>query len=242
MGLQVTAGSIMERLHNIISNVPEVNLAQTLSNQPPRLKLGLPELDRILGGGIPRGMITELYGPAGSGRTSIALTATAAAQAAGEFVAWVDAFDAFSPRAAQEAGVDPKTLLWVRHASMCQVLRATSLVLDTAGFSLAILDLLPPAHESGFKKKAAILQRPSTWLRLKRAAERSRAALLLLAPYSLAGSFSSLALALAPLNTSWSGPMKGPAIMCRSNITISVSRNRTGREGGESHISMDTAY
>src|SRR5262245_10800228 len=54
---------------------------------------GLPALDAGLDGGLPRGQLSELVGPASSGRTSVCLAALAAATTRGELVALVDVLD-----------------------------------------------------------------------------------------------------------------------------------------------------
>jgi hypothetical protein len=74
---------------------------------------GIASLDTLTGG-LPRGCLTEICGPASSGCTSIMLAAIAAATRRGEFCALVDASDALDPQSAAAAGVDLKRLLWVR--------------------------------------------------------------------------------------------------------------------------------
>jgi hypothetical protein len=67
-----------------------------------------------LTGGWPRGCLTEICGPASSGRTTLLLAALAAATRHGEFCVLVDASDALDPRSAADAGVELDRLLWVR--------------------------------------------------------------------------------------------------------------------------------
>ena len=67
-----------------------------------------------LTGGLPRGCLTEICGPASSGRTTVLLAALAAATRRGEFCAVVDASDALDPQSAAAAGVELERLLWVR--------------------------------------------------------------------------------------------------------------------------------
>ncbi len=75
---------------------------------------GIPELDALLGGGLPIGAISELVGPQGSGRTTLALAALAEMTEAGKSVAWIDTTDALDPESAAAAGVDLDRQLWVR--------------------------------------------------------------------------------------------------------------------------------
>ena len=80
----------------------------------PPAATGFAELDDLLGGGIPRGQITELVGQASSGCTSVALSLLAEATARQEVAAYIDAADCFDPPSAQRAGVELDRLLWVR--------------------------------------------------------------------------------------------------------------------------------
>ncbi len=68
---------------------------------------GALPLDAALGiGGIPRGRVTEIFGPEGSGKTTLALHVMAAAQQAGGTAAFIDAEHALDPRYAKALGVD----------------------------------------------------------------------------------------------------------------------------------------
>lgn len=78
------------------------------------LEVGIAALDAAIGGGIPRGALTEICGASSSGRTSVLLSLLAQATRRGEAVALVDASDAFDPRSTAQAGVEWKRLLWVR--------------------------------------------------------------------------------------------------------------------------------
>ena len=80
---------------------------------PATVATGIAALDELTGG-IPRGALTELCGPASSGRTSVLLSLLARLTQAGEVCALVDASDSFDPRGAEEAGVHLQRVLWVR--------------------------------------------------------------------------------------------------------------------------------
>lgn len=75
------------------------------------LPTGLPALDEILGGGLPRGLITEAFGPWSGGKSFLALKAAAATQQAGGIAAWLDTEASFSPGLAKAVGVDLDRLL-----------------------------------------------------------------------------------------------------------------------------------
>src|ERR1700675_670940 len=80
---------------------------------PAMASSGIAEMDALTGG-LPRGCLTEICGPASSGRTTVLLAALAAATRRGEFCAVVDASDALDPQSAAAAGVELDRLLWVR--------------------------------------------------------------------------------------------------------------------------------
>src|SRR5437588_9693486 len=69
-------------------------------------------LDLALGvGGVPRGRVTEIYGPESSGKTTLCLHIIASAQRAGGFAAFIDAEHALDPSYAAKCGVDTNNLL-----------------------------------------------------------------------------------------------------------------------------------
>ena len=75
---------------------------------------GIDAVDELLEGGFPVGAISEITGPACSGRTSLALAFLAGRTAEERFCAWVDAEDAFDPESAAASRVRLGQLLWVR--------------------------------------------------------------------------------------------------------------------------------
>ena len=74
---------------------------------------GISEIDQLTGG-LPRGCLSEICGPASSGRTSVLLASLASATRREEVCALVDATNAFDPVSAAAAGVDFERLLWVQ--------------------------------------------------------------------------------------------------------------------------------
>ena len=81
---------------------------------PEMVSSGVPAIDALTGGGLPRGCLPEICGPASSGRSTLMLAALAAATGRGEFCVVVDASDALNPYSAAVAGVELDHLLWVR--------------------------------------------------------------------------------------------------------------------------------
>jgi recombination protein RecA len=105
------------------------------------LSTGIPEIDALTGG-MPRGAISEIFGPASSGRTSLMFSMLAYATAHQETCALIDTNDVFAPGAATTAGIDFDRLLWVRCAGNLEhAFKATDLLLHAGGFGLVILDL-----------------------------------------------------------------------------------------------------
>jgi len=139
----------------------------------------IPSLDAQLGGGFPRGQLSELVGARSSGRTSMLLQMMAAATARGELVALVDALDMLDVSSAAAAGVDLDRLLWIRghvvsnpglcrdmnQRAMEQAVRALTLVLQAGNLGLVVLDV-------GEAPAEALRRLPfTTWLRLQKMVE-----------------------------------------------------------------------
>ena len=80
---------------------------------PEMVSSGIREIDE-LAGGLPRGCLSEICGPASSGRTSVLLAALAAATRRQEVCALVDTTDALDAVSAAAAGVELERLLWIR--------------------------------------------------------------------------------------------------------------------------------
>jgi hypothetical protein len=170
------------------------------------LATGLPDLDRALDGGLPRGQLSELVGPVSSGRTSLLVRLIASATAQGELAALVDSLDRFDPPSAAAAGVTLDQLLWIRghlmshpgfardlnQRALTQALEACALVLQSGGFALVALDL------GGVP--ASVLRRVpfTTWRRLQRMVEGSRTACVLVSELPLARSTAGLTIKMQP--------------------------------------------
>jgi recombination protein RecA len=158
---------------------------------------GIPPIDDLTGG-LPRGSLTEIYGPPCSGKTSFLVSTLASRTTASEVCALVDARDAFDPRSAEAVGVKLDQLVWVRCRNVDQALRATDLLIQGGGFGLIALDLsdAPPRVV-----RSVPLQ---VWFRFRRAVEYTPTILLLLDQESNAKSCASLVLRLRTEETNWS--------------------------------------
>ncbi len=171
-----------------------VRFGRTATESIARLPSGFTHLDALLGGGLPRGRISEVLGPLTSGKTSLLLGLLAAATRRGEVVACVDLADALHPASVAGAGVDLERVLWVRPPSVTDGMRCTELLLQAGGFALIVLDL------------GAVVPRPlrsHVWPRCLRAAEQSHTALVVLAPQRVAGGFAVLSLGLRARTPRW---------------------------------------
>jgi len=169
---------------------------------------GVVSIDGLLNGGLPVGAISELTGPACSGRTNLALAFLASRTKDGNVCAWVDAGDAFDPESAAVNAVSLQHLLWVRCTDtpsdkqqstaqrkkqqpwtrLDQAIRATDLLLQAGGFAAIVLDLADEAIEHGRRIPLA------TWFRFRQAADRTRCSLILLGKAAYAQSSAALVL------------------------------------------------
>ena len=218
---------------------------------PDLVSTGVAEIDALTAG-LPRGALTEICGPASSGRTSLLLAALAEATRREEACALVDAGDAFDPHSAAAAGVELSRLLWVRcnnpmarwsddpiritrspdrpiTQSLEQALRAADLLLQAGGFGLVALDLgdVPPA----LARRVPL----TSWFRFRRAVERTPTVLLLVEQEPCAKTCASLVLRLQPSAVSFqpsakhseegSSPTHG-CLLSSHSIRVEVLRSR----------------
>jgi recombination protein RecA len=115
---------------------------------------GAIELDLALGaGGIPRGRITEIYGPESSGKTTICLHVIAEAQKMGGVAAFVDAEHALDPLYAQRLGVNLDDLLVSQPDTGEQALEITETLVRSGALDVVVVDsvaaLVPRAEIDG---------------------------------------------------------------------------------------------
>ena len=174
---------------------------------PLTVSTGLAALDALTGG-LPRGALSEITGPASSGRTGVMLAALAQATARREVCALVDASDSFDPASAAAGGVDLERLLWVRCSERSslssqkdhppraalgrleQVLKVTDLLLQGGGFGMVVLDLGDIPAESARRVPL------TSWFRFRRAVEPTATVLLLIEQEPCAKTCASLVVRL----------------------------------------------
>ena len=162
----------------------------------------MPELvpSGISGIGLPRGCLTEIIGPASSGRTSLLVSILAAATAREEVCALVDAEDAFDPLSAAAAGVRLPRLLWVRCSHNAEhALKAADLLIQGGGFGLVAMDLGDTPSKTAHRISL------TSWFRLRRGVEHTPTVLVTVARQSNARTCASLVLECARERVVWSG-------------------------------------
>ncbi len=107
----------------------------------PVISTGCMSLDLTLGvGGIPRGRVTEVYGPESSGKTTLTLHIIAEAQKAGGHCAFIDAEHALDISYAQNLGVDLATLYVSQPDCGEQALEITDNLVRSGAFDLIVID------------------------------------------------------------------------------------------------------
>ena len=134
-------GTIMRLGDEAVKNVPAISTGSLM-------------IDHALGvGGVPRGRITEIYGPEGSGKTTLAMHIVAEAQKAGGYAAFVDAEHAFDPRYAKNLGINTDELLVSQPDSGEQALEITETLIRSAALDAIVVDsvaaLVPRAELEG---------------------------------------------------------------------------------------------
>ena len=202
-----------------------------LTRKDRRLSSGLAPLDALIDGGIPRGRISEITGRAGSGKTSIAASFASFATHRGEVAAWLDSSGSFDPESMAAAGVELRRMLWasMRRGSArdlrsvrSPIVKAAELVLEAGGFGLVVVD---------FGEAPRALTYASS-LRIARAAERSGAAVIAIAPWRMCGTFAALSIAASRVESSFSRLAPGsPVIFDGLAVDAMVARNKMGGTG-----------
>ncbi len=125
-----------------------------IANSVSVIPTGSIALDMALGvGGVPRGRITEIFGPESSGKTTLAQHIIAEAQRAGGIAAIIDAEHALDPVYAQQCGVKVTDLLISQPDTGEQALEITDMLVRSNGVDIVVIDsvaaLVPKAEIEG---------------------------------------------------------------------------------------------
>ncbi|VAW27686.1 RecA protein [hydrothermal vent metagenome] len=120
----------------------------------PSISTGSLGLDIALGiNGIPRGRVTEIYGPESSGKTTLSMHCIAEAQKAGGLAAFIDAEHAFDKQYAEKLGIQTDNLLISQPDSGEQALEITEHLIRSGAIDIIVIDsvaaLVPKAELEG---------------------------------------------------------------------------------------------
>ena len=134
-------GTIMKLGDNPIHNIETISTGSIM-------------VDYALGvNGIPRGRITEIYGPEASGKTTLALQVISQAQKKGGYAAFIDAEHAFDPRYAKALGINTEELLVSQPDSGEQALEIAETLIRSGALDVLVIDsvaaLVPRAEIEG---------------------------------------------------------------------------------------------
>jgi recombination protein RecA len=210
------------RTAGLVSLLRTRKLDRTLTSVAPAVVTTVapwlwPGLNQVMRGGLPRGQVSEIVGPASSGRTSLAWAGLAAATARGERVALIDTFDRFDPERAAAAGVALSQVLWVRGQALSKTagavdpgwvpgvravqgpgtllertidraIKALNLVVQSGVCTFVVLDIIDVPVQT-----LARIPR-STWLRVQRIIEGTDTVVVLLGAVPLARSAGGFSL------------------------------------------------
>jgi len=149
-----------------------------LAARPPRspqagdgIATGIPAIDSALGGGLPRGRVTELVSAAaGSGGELVLASLLASTRRARLRVALVDAADGFAPKSFQADLL--RHLVWVRARSLAEALACADVLVRDGNYAALVLDV------RGVAARVINRQPNQAWHRLRLAAEQHPAAVL----------------------------------------------------------------
>ena len=223
---------------------------------PATIPTGAGQIDSLTSG-IPRGCLTEIFGPASSGRTSLLLSLLGQVTDRGEVCALIDATDSFDPASAQSAGVDLKRVLWVRCGKSSSsflvprqkaledsfekretrnaidrgvenALKVADFLLQAGGFGLIVMDL------AGVPPQTARRVPLTSWFRFRRAVEHTPTALVVIEEEAFAKSAAGLVLKM----TSQVARRKPPAralpthsrLLTATEISVEVVRSVVERK------------
>jgi hypothetical protein len=228
-----SAAAIRLQIETALANRVPAALTLKIKHAPELFPTGIGEVDAALGGGVPRGAITEVAGAVSTGKTSFGLSAVAGITQSGAACAWVDVSDAFSPECAAAANIVLKRLLWLRMpaerrqkvtdkpwSQLEQALKATDLLLQAGGFAAIVLDMsdVLPQH---------LMRIPlATWYRFRLAAEQARTALVFLTQSPCASSCASIALRCESSKVQSFNNNGETALFERQQFTMVRERNR----------------
>ena len=133
--------TVMARIERECGKGSIMRLGENADMNVSAVSTGSLTLDLALGiGGIPRGRITEIYGPESSGKTTIALHVIAEVQKAGGEAAFIDAEHALDPVYAKKLGVDINNLLVSQPDCGEQALEIAETLVNSGAIDIVVID------------------------------------------------------------------------------------------------------
>ena len=163
-------------------------------------KTGVEAIDAELGGGLPRGHLSEIVGSRSTGRTGLLYALLSAATVREELVALVDTLDMFDPESGAASGIDLSRMLWVRgraggrdetlSRTVDRAIKALGLLLQAGGFGIVALDLVDVP--TGALRRIPF----TTWMRVARAIEGQKTVCVVLGTAPTARSAGGMTLTL----------------------------------------------
>jgi hypothetical protein len=201
--------------------IQESQLRQQLERE--YLPSGISPFDDALGG-LPRGSVTEIYGPATSGKTTFLNSFLARATGAGEFCALVDGSDSFDPASASAAQADLSRLLWVRCHGIEKALKAADLIVHGGGWGVVALDLtdVPPT----VVRKVPM----SWWYRFRRAIENTPTAFLVMETEPYVKNCAVMTLEFPPAPPVWSGVHRNFKVLRGADVRVTPRKPVRARQ------------
>nr|WP_321465703.1 recombinase RecA [uncultured Desulfobulbus sp.] len=142
------------QIHRQFGKGSIMRLGETERENVPVIPTGILSIDLALGvGGLPRGRVTEIFGPEASGKTTLALHVIAEAQKQGGNVAFIDAEHALDTSYAERLGVDVDNLLISQPDFGEQALEIAEILIRSGGIDVVVIDsvaaLVPRAEIDG---------------------------------------------------------------------------------------------
>jgi hypothetical protein len=247
LGPQAVSSTALNKSKGLL-DITGVFRGRELTRKDRRLSCRIAPVDRLLGGGIVRGRVSEIIGPSGAGLTSIAAAFAASLTARGEVAAWIDVTGSFDPASIQAAGVDLARMLWVAlpadrdrpspfdperprrapRSATTLALKAAEWILAAGGFGLIVLDYTAMPNSN----RRTIPFSQSAALRLAHHTERSGAAMLVLASQRMCGTFAALSLTLTRHRACFSrADTDSPTLFDGLTVEARVARNKLGGSG-----------
>ena len=225
----------MRHVYPVAASAKIIDLRKLLAERFPhvpatpatRLVTGLPFLDQTIGGGLPRGAITEVISPRKSaGSASFIHALIDIAYRDNYFMALIDGRDSFDPCGLNNASL--RHLLWVRCLKGSEGIKAADLLLRDANFPLVIIDLI-------LNSPAELRKIPQTsWYRLQRLVELAPVVCLVLTRYEVVDS-AQLKLVL---ESSWNlQTLETQNAISQLRITVKRSHFRAELDSQERRIS-----